>query len=41
MQGPEWVREFDAAVTVCDGAGVILEMNDRAARSFAEWGGGR
>jgi PAS domain S-box-containing protein len=39
MQVPDWVREFDAAVTVCDAAGVILEMNDRAARSFAEWGG--
>lgn len=39
MHDPDWVREFDAAVTVCDAAGVILEMNDRAARSFREWGG--
>ena len=34
-----WVREFAGAVTVCDAAGIILEMNDRAAATFADDGG--
>jgi transcriptional regulator with PAS, ATPase and Fis domain len=34
-----WVKEFPAAVTVCDRAGIILEMNDRSARSFEKDGG--
>jgi len=41
MKTPEhaWVKEFPGAVTVCDPAGIILEMNDRSARTFAEDGG--
>jgi transcriptional regulator with PAS, ATPase and Fis domain len=35
----EWVSEFPGAVTVCDRAGIILEMNERAAASFAADGG--
>jgi len=34
-----WVKEFPAAVTVCNTEGVILEMNDKAIESFAEDGG--
>ena len=34
-----WVREFPGAVFVCDKEGVLLEMNDRAARSCQENGG--
>ena len=26
-----WIKEFPAAVTVCDPDGIILEMNDKAA----------
>lgn len=37
----EWIREFPAAITVCDPAGVILEMNDAAIRSNAEDGGAK
>jgi len=36
-----WVREFRGAVTVCDAAGVILEMNDAAIRSNEAEGGAR
>lgn len=36
---PDWIREFDGAVTVCDTAGIILYMNDKAARTFERWGG--
>jgi len=34
-----WVKEFPAAITVCDPDGIILEMNDKAAEAFAEDGG--
>ena len=36
MNDHPWVREFGAAVTVCDTEGIILEMNDRSARMFRE-----
>jgi hypothetical protein len=35
----DWIKEFPGAATVCDGAGVILAMNDRALASFAAEGG--
>ncbi len=35
----DWVREFPGAVTVCDEHGVIVEMNDRSAATFAGDGG--
>jgi transcriptional regulator with PAS, ATPase and Fis domain len=34
-----WVKEFPAAVTVCDAEGIILEMNDKAAKTFESDGG--
>ncbi len=34
-----WVEEFPGAVTVCDREGIILEMNERAAKSFGKQGG--
>jgi transcriptional regulator with PAS, ATPase and Fis domain len=34
-----WVKEFPAAITVSDAQGIILEMNDKAAASFADDGG--
>ncbi len=41
MQANEnsWVREFPGAITVCDRAGIILEMNELAIRLFAKYGG--
>ena len=39
MDEHQWIREFPGAVTVCDPEGIILEMNDRSARMFAEQGG--
>jgi transcriptional regulator with PAS, ATPase and Fis domain len=35
----DWEKEWPAAVTVCDEKGIILEMNDRAAETFADSGG--
>ncbi len=35
----DWVREFPGAVTVCDEHGVIVEMNDKSAATFAADGG--
>ena len=34
-----WIKEFPAAVTVCDPEGIILEMNDKAASAFSKDGG--
>jgi len=34
-----WIKEFCGAVTVCDREGKILEMNDKAARTFEKDGG--
>ena len=39
MNELDWVREFPAAVTVCDEEGIILEMNDKSARTFEKDGG--
>ena len=34
-----WIKEFPAAITVCDEEGIILEMNDKAAKTFESDGG--
>ncbi len=34
-----WVQGFGGSITVCDPAGIILEMNDKAALTFADQGG--
>lgn len=34
-----WVLEFPGAVTVCDKNGVIIDMNEEAARAYAGNGG--
>jgi transcriptional regulator with PAS, ATPase and Fis domain len=34
-----WAKEFPGAVTVCDRNGRILDMNDKAARTFQNDGG--
>lgn len=35
----EWIKEFPVAITVCDRDGIITEMNDKAIRTFASYGG--
>ena len=35
---PDWAKEMNCAVTVCDKEGVILYMNDRAKETFARHG---
>ena len=39
MNENEWIKEFPAAVTVCDEEGIILDMNDKAAKTFEKDGG--
>ena len=34
-----WIKEFPAAITVCNPDGIILEMNDKAAKTFEKDGG--
>jgi transcriptional regulator with PAS, ATPase and Fis domain len=41
MNKHAWVKEFPAAVTVCDAEGRILEMNHRAAATFEKDGGAK
>jgi hypothetical protein len=39
MASIPWAKQFPGGITVCDVAGVILDMNDRAAAAFVEEGG--
>lgn len=39
MQNHEWAKEYPGAITVCDPAGIILYMNDKAQTVFS--GGGK
>ena len=36
MTSIPWAKEFPGDITVCDAAGVILEMNNGGAKSFAK-----
>lgn len=35
---PEWAKEMNCAVTVCNNDGIILYMNDKAKETFARHG---
>jgi transcriptional regulator with PAS, ATPase and Fis domain len=39
MNNHQWVDEFRGAIKVCDANGVILEMNDTAAKNYEAAGG--
>lgn len=39
MTNHSWIKEFPAAITVCDIDGIIIEMNDTALETFEEDGG--
>ena len=39
MNENQWIQEFPAAITVCDAEGILLEMNDKAAKTFEADGG--
>jgi transcriptional regulator with PAS, ATPase and Fis domain len=39
MSDHNWVKEFPGAITVCDADGIILELNDKAAKTFEKDGG--
>ena len=34
-----WIKEIPAAITVCDINGIIIELNEKAATTFADDGG--
>jgi len=34
-----WTKELPVAITVCNSDGVVLEMNDKSARTFEKDGG--
>ena len=39
MNELDWIKEFPASITVCDKEGIILEMNDKAAKGYEKDGG--
>lgn len=39
MEKHNWIKEFGAAITVCDENGIILEMNDKSIKTFEKDGG--
>src|SRR6266540_7203421 len=39
MTDHAWIKEFPAAITVCDAEGILLEMNDKAAKTYESDGG--
>jgi len=39
MEKNAWVKEMPVAVTVADCDGTILEMNDKAMKTFEKYGG--
>jgi len=41
MREGAWIRDFNAAITVCDREGIILDMNNKACRVFAKNGGSK
>lgn len=34
-----WAQQLNCAITVCDTEGIVLYMNDKAAKTFEKWGG--
>jgi len=39
MSNHTWIKDFPGAITVCDPAGIILEMNQAACEVFRKDGG--
>ncbi|MBA4393884.1 MAG: diguanylate cyclase [Desulfobacca sp.] len=39
MKEHAWIKEFPGAIIVCDTQGIILEMNQRAIKSYQNQGG--
>ncbi len=35
----DWTKEFPASILLCDNNGIVTEMNDKAATTFADDGG--
>jgi hypothetical protein len=35
----DWVTGFPGAITICDLKGIVLEMNDKAAEGYRDYGG--
>jgi transcriptional regulator with PAS, ATPase and Fis domain len=39
MNTHSWIKEFSGAITVCNAEGIIMEMNDKAIKTFESDGG--
>lgn len=34
-----WAQQLNCAITVCDTKGIIIYINEKAAKTFSKWGG--
>lgn len=39
MEKHDWIRQFPGGIIVCDCNGLILDLNDKAARTYESYGG--
>jgi hypothetical protein len=39
MIDPDWLDSFAGAITICDLSGIVLEMNEKAAEAYRNFGG--
>ena len=39
MEKINWIKQFNEAITICNENGIIVEMNDKAIKSFEKDGG--
>jgi hypothetical protein len=39
MNGWDWIENFAGALTVCDLSGIVLQMNEKSAEGYRDYGG--
>ena len=35
----DWIRDFPNAITICDLEGIVMDLNEKAAAAYQEFGG--
>ena len=35
----DWIRDFPNAITICDLEGIVMDLNEKAAAAYEEFGG--
>jgi hypothetical protein len=39
MTGWDWIEDFEGAITICDLSGIVLQMNNKSAEIYRNYGG--